>query len=328
MRGRPRSVVALVALGVFLAAGQGTQALFSSSAGGGGNDFAAAPDLRAPTASPSLVSKATGYSTGYIKQGATYHVYASVSDAGSPASGTATVGADVSSIDTGQTAVPLSAGSYSAGGASFNYRSAALSADTPLAAGSRGYTLTLTDAAGNQRAQTFSVEVDNTAPTGSDIQTADGNGDPGEPGTGDQVLFTFSEPIDPDSILSGWTGAATTVSVRIRDGGVILGLLGDDELEIRNAADTATLPFGTIDLNAGGYSTGLLGGYSIWSASTMAMSGSQVTVTLGTHSGLATGEGGCCPQMQWPTQASPADRAGNGTTTGTVTETGAADEDF
>lgn len=322
------ALVGLVGLGVLLAAGQGTQALFSSTASSGGNAFGAATDLTAPSASPSLIAKTTGYSTGYIKQGGTYYVYANVSDAGSPATGTSTVTANLSTFDSGQTSVPLTAGSYSAGGVSFNYRSAALTANTPQAQGSYTFALTLTDVATNQRNQSFGVELDNTPPTGSDIQTADGNADPGEPGTGDQVIFTFSEPMEPDSILAGWTGAATTVTVRIRDGGIILGLLGDDELEIRNAGNTANLPFGTIDLNAGGYATGLLGGYAVWSNSTMTMSGSQVTVTLGTHSGLGTGEGGCCPDMQWPTQAAPTDRAGNGTSTSTVTETGADDEDF
>ena len=330
MARRPRTaatLVALAGLGVLAAAGQGTQALFSSTAANSGSSFSAATDLRAPTASPSVISKSTGYSTGYIKQGATYHVYANVTDAGSPATGTSSVTANVSSFDSGQTSVPLTAGSYSAGGVTFNYRSAALTANTPQSQGNYDYTLTLTDVATNQRNQTFGVVIDNTAPTGSDIQTVDGNGDPGQPGTGDQVVFTFSEPMDPNSILSGWTGASTTVTVRIRDGGVILGLLGDDELEIRNAANSATLPFGTIDLNAGGYSSGLLGGFTVFSNSTMTMSGSQVTITFGTQSGLSTGEGGCCPEMQWPTQSAPTDRAGNNTSTSTVTESG-NDEDF
>ena len=319
----PAGLLVLAGLGVLLAAGQGTQALFSSTASNAGNAFGAATDLRAPTASPSLIAKTTGYSTGYIKQGGTYYVYANVTDAGSPASGTTSVAANLSTFDSGQTSVPLAAGSYSAGGMSFNYRSASLTANNPQAQGSYTYTLTLIDAATNQRNQSFGVELDNTRPTGSDIQTVNGNGDPGEPGTGDQVVFTFSEPMEPDSILAGWTGASTSVTVRITDG----GLLGDDTLQIRNAANSAALPFGTTELNAGGYVGGLLGGTANWSSSTMTMSGSQVTVTLGSHSGLSTGEGGCCPEMQWPTQAAPTDRAGNGTSTGTVTESG-NDEDF
>lgn len=330
MRRSRRAAAAVAALGlaVALSAGQGTQALFSATASNGGSSFSAAPDLTAPNASASVAGKASGGATGYIKQGASYYVYANVTDAGSPPSGTATVTADVSSFDSGQTAVPLVAGSYTAGGVSYGYRSAALTANNPQSGGAYGYSLTLTDAATNSRTQTgFGVIVDNTPPTGSDIQATDGNGDPGEPGTGDVVTFTFSEPIEPTSILAGWSGGATSVTVRIRDGGVILGLAGDDELEIRNSANSATLPFGTIDLNAGGYASGLLGGYAVWSNSTMTMSGNSVSVTLGTHSGLGTGEGGCCPEMQWPVASTFLDRADNHASTATVTESG-NDEDF
>lgn len=321
---RAAAAVAVLGLAVALAAGQGTHASFSATASNDGSSFSAAPDLTAPSAGASVAGKASGGAIGYIKQGASYYVYANVTDAGSPPSGTATVTADVSSFDSGQTGVPLVAGSYAAGGVSYGYRSAALTANNPQSGGAYGYSLTLTDAATNARIQTaFSVTVDNTPPTGVDIQTADGNGDPGQPGTGDVVTFTFSEPIEPTSILAGWSGGATSVTVRIRDG----GLLGDDQLEIRNAANSATLPFGTIDLNSGGYAGGLLGGYAVWSNSTMTMSASQVTVTLGTHSGIGTGEGGCCPEMQWAVQSAFRDRADNNASTGTVTESG-NDEDF
>ena len=318
----------LAGMGVLLAAGQGTQALFNSATSNGGNSFSSAPDLTAPSASPSLIAKTTGYATGYVKQGGSFYVYANVSDAGSPPSGTSTVTANVSGFDAGQTSVPLTSGSYSAGGTSFNYRSAALSANNPQAQGSYSYSLTLRDTATNERSQSFSVQLDNTPPTGTDVQAVDGNGSAGTPGTGDQVVFTFSEPMEPDTVLAGWTGAATTVTLRIKDGGVVLGLLGDDVLDVRNAANTANLPLGSVNLKAGGYASGLLGGFAVFSNSTMTMSGSQITVTLGTRSGLSVGDGGCCPSMQWSTQSTPTDRAGNNTTTGTVTESGAGDRDF
>ncbi|MEX2196210.1 MAG: hypothetical protein WD844_13070 [Thermoleophilaceae bacterium] len=331
MRALARAAVTAAAcfgLGVLASAGQGTQALFSSASSNPGNAFSAAPDLTAPSAAPAVVGKASGGSTGYIKQGGSYHVYANVTDGGSPPSGTASVSADVSGFDSGQTSVPMSSGSWTAGGQSFNYRSAALTANDPQPGGSHAFSFALADVVGNARTQTgFSVMVDNTKPSGTDIQTQDGNGDSGQPGSGDRVIFSFSEPIERESILAGWTGGTATVTVRIKDGGVLLGLLGDDELEIRNAGNSATLPFGTIDLNAGGYVTGLLGGYGVWSSSTMTMSANQVTVTLGTHSGLGTGEGGCCPEMQWAVQSAFRDRADNNANTGTVTESG-NDEDF
>ena len=60
--------------------------------------------------------------------------------------------------------------------------------------------------------------VDNTAPTASTVQTANkAGGIAGRPEIGDTITFTFSEPIDPKSVLSGWTGAATSAVVRIGD---------------------------------------------------------------------------------------------------------------
>ena len=46
----------------------------------------------------------------------------------------------------------------------------------------------------------FPVTVDNTAPAGSDVQTANGGSTPGRPEQGDIVTFTFTEQIDPASV--------------------------------------------------------------------------------------------------------------------------------
>jgi hypothetical protein len=133
----------------------------------------------------------------------------------------------------------------SAGGATYNYRSVPLTANSTLSQGTHPYTLALSDSNGNSRTQTgFTVIVDNTAPSASDVQTVNKTGGTtGRPELGDQVLLTYSEPIDPNSILVGWSGAATNVVVRITDGG-----LGNDVLTIRNAANSAQLPLGSVDL--------------------------------------------------------------------------------
>ncbi len=54
---------------------------------------------------------------------------------------------------------------------------------------------------------TGSVTLDNTVPTASDIQTANNGSIVGRAETGDTITYTFSEAMDPSSILSGWTGA-------------------------------------------------------------------------------------------------------------------------
>jgi len=117
----------------------------------------AVADFLAPTAGASVIAKTQGGVTGYVKAEGTYYVYANVTESGNPASGIASVKADVSSITTGQTAATLTAGSYSVGGVSYNYRSAQLTANGNLKAGSKSYTLILTDVAGNTNTPSFSV---------------------------------------------------------------------------------------------------------------------------------------------------------------------------
>ncbi|HJQ42105.1 MAG TPA: Ig-like domain-containing protein, partial [Jatrophihabitantaceae bacterium] len=109
---------------------------------------------------------------GFITQGTLYYVYANASDAGS---GIASVTANVSTVTTGQTAVPLVAGSYTVGGVTYGYRSAALTANAALSQGNKAYNATATDRVGQSvTSSNTNVVVDNTAPTGS--MTAPANG--------------------------------------------------------------------------------------------------------------------------------------------------------
>ncbi len=102
---------------------------------------------------------------GFIQQGGQYYVYANASDA---VSGIASVTANVNTVTTGQTAVPLVAGSYTVGGVTYGYRSAALTANAVLTAGNKNYTATATDGVGQAvTTSNATVAVDNTAPTGS-----------------------------------------------------------------------------------------------------------------------------------------------------------------
>jgi hypothetical protein len=80
----------------------------------------------------------------------------------------ATVTANVNVLTTGQTAVALVAGSYSVGGVTYGYRSAAMTANASISAGNKNYTGTATDVAGNATTTgNRTVAVENTAPTGS-----------------------------------------------------------------------------------------------------------------------------------------------------------------
>jgi hypothetical protein len=297
---------------------------FTSKAPSPGNSITAAADFRAPTASGSAIGKTAGGIAGQIKKGATYYVYANVSDSGNPASGVAGVTANVNSLTSGATAVALSAGSFNANGVSYGYRSAAQTAGTSLAAGSYPYSLTLTDVAGNSQTQSgFSVTVDNTGPSGTDVQTPSVGTTNGLAQAGDTISFTFSKAIDPNSILPGWSGSATGVVVRLNNGSGS----ANDTVAVYNSANATQLPLGSVNLGRVDYTGASITFGASGTASSMTMSSNTITVTLGTQSAAAT-TAAATGTMTWTPSASATDPAGNAASTTAVTESGAADKDF
>jgi len=278
------------------------------------------PDTTPPVVSSSVISKTTPYLPGFIRQGGSYYVYANVTDAGS---GVSTVRANVSTVTTGQTSVVLTAGAYSIGGVSYNYRSASITANAALTAGAKAYTIAATDASSNSVTQGgFSVTVDNTQPAGSAIATTNvGGGTVGRPDLGDTITLTFTEQIDPETILTGWTGAATSVVVRITQAG------GGDTVTIRNAANAAQLPLGSVNLGGTNYVTTTRDFGASGTASTMTQSGASITIVLGTPSGAVTTQA-TNTTMVWTPAAAATDRAGNACLTTVVNEAAPADIDF
>ena len=300
--------------------------------------FGAAPDWVAPLVGSTTIAKKVGYLAGSIKQGGAYYVYANVTDTGNPASGIAASGekANVTTVTASGAAVTLVAGSYSIAGVSYTHRSAELAAANPLTAGSKAYSITSLDVAGNTRTQTgYAVTVDNTAPTASNVQTTNvGGGTAGRAQLGDTIVFTYSEQIDPESILAGWTGSSANMVVRLIDGGCTLILCSDDSFTLWNAANSAQLPFGSVNLNRSDYhGGGLLGAQppltfgASGTASTMVQSGATITITLGTGSGTADTAGGN-GTMAWSPSATPYDAAGNAASTTSVNEGGSGDREF
>lgn len=324
---RPAMVATALVAFLLGAAGMARQSVwgnFTATAPDAGNTITAATDFRAPTASASVIGKTAGGIVGSIKKGGTYYVYANVGDTGNPASGVSKVTANVSSITSGSTAVALSSGSFSAGGVIYGYRSAALTAGSTLAAGSYSYSLTLTDAAGNSKTQTgFSVTVDNTAPSGTDVQTVNGGTTNGLAEAGDKLTFTFSKAIDPESILAGWNSGSTNVVVRLNNGSGS----GNDTVTVFNSTNLTQLPLGSINLGRTDYTSANLTFGATGTASTMVMSGSAITINLGTQSAVAT-TAAATGTMSWTPSATATDAAGNALSTTAVTESGAADKDF
>jgi hypothetical protein len=133
--------LALLALLTSFLAGGSVWAAFASKATDSGNTFAAAADWKAPTTGARAIGRVGGATAGFVRPGGTYNVYAQASDTGNPASGVSSVTANVSAITSGQTAASLSSGSFSFGGASYNRRSATLTAGSGLSDKTYEYTL-------------------------------------------------------------------------------------------------------------------------------------------------------------------------------------------
>jgi hypothetical protein len=323
---RHRLAIALAAVlvaGIALAVlGRETSAAFSGQASNSA-DLAADTDWTPPTASAAAVAKAAGGDAGYIRAGGTYYTYANVTDGGNPGSGVASVSADA-----GLGAVALSAtgGPWTVDGVSYNYRSALQTLASGTTAGTYPFTVSSTDSDTPANAQTqngFSVVVDNTAASASDVQTANGGSIAGRPEQGDTITFTYSEPIERLSVLPGWTGTTANVVVRINNA-------SPDRLLVYNAANTALLPL----TNGTGLSlarTDYVGANRTFGVtgtpSTMVRSGNSITITFGTQSGAGTTAAGN-GTMAWTPSASATDRAGNATSTTARNETGAADREF
>jgi hypothetical protein len=315
--------VLLLTLLIVLISAVAAYAVFTKQRTVPSNAFSTATDWVAPTTSSSVIAKTTAGSVGYIKQGATYYVYANVADEGNPAAGVQTVTANVSSITTLATAVSLTSGSYSVGAVSYNYRSASQTANIVLTANTYTYSITATDTGGRSATtNTWSVVVDNTAPAASNIQTANGGSIAARAEQNDTITYTFSEPIDPNTILSGWTGTSTSVVLRLNDGGG-----GNDTVTIFNSTNTTQLNLGSVSLARTDYCSANLTFGATGTASTMVMSGNTVTVTLGTQSAAAT-TAGANSTMSWTPSASAKDRADNAMPTTSKSESGGSDKEF
>src|SRR5213078_2921257 len=199
-------------------------------------------------------------------------------------------------------------------------------ASTGVTDGSYDVRATATDAAGLQTTSTAITAriVDNdTTPTGTDVQTANGGSTSGKMEANDSITFTFSEQIAPGSILSGWNGSSTSVVVHVDD----FTTSPYDRLTVYNSGDTTM----TALTAANGVRLGgnyIVAGGAKFNA-TMVMSGNTVTVTVTSlASGAVQGTAASNGTMQWSPSASALDLAGHAVGTATVNETGVSDKEF
>ncbi len=161
-----------------------------------------------------------------------------------------------------------------------------------------------------------SRRVDNTVPTGTDVQAVNGGVTQNRIDAGDVITFTYSEAMAPASILAGWDGSAVNVSVRVNNNS------NADTITIHNAANTTQLNLSSLELRANHVTS------AARFAGTAVINGNQVVITLGALATGSTRSSTSTTPMRWTPVAAATDLAGNGASTATVYESGAADADF
>lgn len=164
--------------------------------------------------------------------------------------------------------------------------------------------------------------VDNTGPTGVDVQAVNG-GQVGRIDKGDVITFTYSEQMDLNSILPGWDGGETAVS-----GTISAGFFSPDTLAF---GGNRSLPnIGSIDLNANFMNTFTSTGVNaLMSASTINSNGvTRTVITVRIESGISNRTPNSSATMVWNPSTAATDLAGNPVSSNTVTESGTQDVDF
>jgi large repetitive protein len=183
----------------------------------------------------------------------------------------------------------------------------------------QGSQATFTASAQNA-SSSFATASDWVAPTATSIAAAN----KGTTGTtagkldsGDTITFTFSEAIDPASILSGWSGASTAVRVRFGDAS------SNDTFTVQDSSGASTVKLGTVTTNGNYVSASA----NVSSTMVRSADGKSIVVTLGTPSSVS-GPAVGAKNMSWALVPGPKDTAGNALVTPATRAETDTDVDF
>jgi arylsulfatase A-like enzyme len=195
---------------------------------------------------------------------------------------------------------------------------------TGVADGQHTISAVARDVAGNSAVDSFTFTVDNTSPTGTDVQSCVAptpcGPDPGTVENGDTLTYYFSTAVDPTSFLSGWNGSPTGVTVRLSSDVPAVGYsdaLTVDQVPALGTVDTSLQDY-TLDYNLP----------NVYPSSTMQMSldGTSITLTLG--GGTPGFQGGGIGNMHWTAGTGARSSGGTALCSCFVTESGAVDREF
>jgi len=172
------------------------------------------------------------------------------------------------------------------------------------------------------------TSVSNTSLKGADVQTVNGGAASGKLESGDKIMFTFSEQVDPASISAGWDGAAKTILARIKDGTLVGGGTTADQFTV----DSVNL--GVVGLNGdfvkARKNVALTSTMTIATQSVNGVSRSVITITLNASPTAAdvSVAAAAAAAMTWTPSSSAKNLAGQACSTAAVAEPGSVDKDF
>ena len=291
-----------------------TVSSFTGATGSSGNTVSAAADWTAPAIGAAEVVATSAATAGALTPGSEFRVYANVADSGAPPSGVGSVTASVGNIATTPTAT-LTAGSYTAAGVAYGFRSEALTAKSSLGSGTYAFSVAATDAAHNGPAtRSGSAQVDATPFAPIAFTTADGGGNTGKAETGDSVSFEYTKAPLRTSILGGWSGGTARVTVAVVDG-KDYGLDKDEDLVGILDSSGSLTGLGYVVLNGDYVSSDKL---LTFSNSAMVLTGATVTVTLGSLSGSGAHDENKDRSPDWHPSDQATDANGTRSPTGVV----------
>lgn len=179
-------------------------------------------------------------------------------------------------------------------------------------------------------------QVDNTPVRGLDVQAMNRTGGTlGRLEAGDSIAFTYSEQMNPASLIPGWSGAApASIYLRLRDGNLVgAGSTGDTLQLSTDSTGNNPIRLGSVNLHGDFVKNNKTSIFAATlNATTQSLGGTNatvVTVTVGSLvSGGALKTSASLGQMVWTPSAVATDLGGNPCSTAPVVESGTLDRDF
>lgn len=175
--------------------------------------------------------------------------------------------------------------------------------------------------------------VDNNPLRGWDVQTSNGGATAGKLGAGDVLRLTYTDQVDLRSISTGWTGAAQTVVLRLRDANLVGSSGTNDSVDILRSANGTVLPLGAVNLKQDYIKSNKQVQFNATMvASTTTVNGTSATVITITVGSQVSGSGlrgvSTAAAMVWVPSGAVTDTTGQPCSTSPVTERGALDREF